>query len=65
MRTSREAGKLIAMKESLAGNPPDLERMEKILEGRMRWFWEEDITGECVSAGEVFEGLCKAGNCNV
>ena len=59
VRTSMEAGEIIGMKPSLVGNPPDLKRIEGMLETRMNWLWDVDMPGECQKAVEIFEGLCK------
>ena len=53
MKTSREAGNLMAMKDEIAGS--DLTKMAKDLQTRFRWIWQRDLKAQNDWAAQLFQ----------
>ena len=53
IKTSREAGNLMGMRDEVAGS--DIQRMQKNLETRMHWIWQRDLEAQNDWAAQLFQ----------
>lgn len=55
VRTSREAGEILAMRHPDVGS--DLQKIKKQVETRMLWMWDKDLNEQNEEALKLMEGF--------